>query len=108
MVVRRVGVRCGLLHVPQRHPGVKRGGDERMPQRVRADVLCDPGTSGHTADDPGGAVPVQPPPARGEEQGSFGALADGQVDGVGGARGERDGDDLAALAGDDQGPVPAF
>jgi len=39
---------------------------------------------------------------------SFRALADGQVDGAGGAGGERDGDDLAALAGDDQGPVAAL
>ena len=35
------------------------------------------------------------------------ALAGGQVDGAGGAGGERDGDDLAALAGDDQGAVAA-
>jgi hypothetical protein len=35
------------------------------------------------------------------------ALADREIDGPGGARGERerDGDDLAALAGDHQGPV---
>jgi hypothetical protein len=44
----------------------------------------------------------------GEEQRSFGALADSQVDRPGGARGERDGDDLAALAGDDEGPVTAL
>jgi hypothetical protein len=39
----RIGVGGGLLHIPQRHPGVKRGGDEGVPQRVRADVLGDPG-----------------------------------------------------------------
>ena len=75
-----------------------------MPQGVRADLLADSGAAGDSADDPGGTVPVQPPPLRGKEERSFGALADGQVDGVGGARGERDGDDLASLAGDDQGP----
>jgi hypothetical protein len=53
-------------------------------------------------------VPVQPPPVRGPEHRPFGALADGQVDRPGGARRERDGDDLAALAGDGQGPVPAL
>ena len=52
------------------------------------------------------AMPVQSPPVRGNEQRPFAALADGQVDRAGGARGERDGDDLAALAGDDQGPWP--
>jgi hypothetical protein len=54
------------------------------------------------------AVPVQPPSVRSEKQRAFGALAYRQVDRAGGARGERDGDDLAALAGDDQGPVPAL
>jgi len=79
-----------------------------MPQRVRADALGDPGAVGHSLDDPGGAVPVQPPPVLGEEERPFGALAGGQVDRAGGARGERDGDDLAALAGDDQGAVAAL
>ena len=44
----------------------------------------------------------------GEEDRSFGPLADRQVDGAGGARGERDDGFLAALAGDRQGPVAAF
>jgi hypothetical protein len=51
---------------------------------------------------------VQPPPARGGEQWPFSALADRQVDRPGGARRERNGDDLAALAGYRQGPVPAL
>ena len=104
----RVGVEGGLLHVAQRHPGIERRGDERVPQGVRADVLGDPGAAGHAADDPGGAVPVQPAPVRSDEQRSFGTFTDSQVDGPGGARRERDGDDLAALAGDHQGAVPAF
>jgi hypothetical protein len=40
------------------------GGDKRVPQRVRADVLGDLGV----ADDPGSAVPVQPPPVRSGKQ----------------------------------------
>jgi hypothetical protein len=63
----RISVGCGLLHVPQRHPGVEGGGDERVPQRVGADMLVDSGATGYPPDDPGGAVPVQPPPVRGEE-----------------------------------------
>ena len=55
-------MRGGLLHVPQRHPGIERGGDKRMPKRVRADVLGDPGPAGNPPGDPGGVVPVQPPP----------------------------------------------
>ena len=79
-----------------------------MPQRVRAHVLDDPGATGDPADGPGGAVPVQPPPVRGQEHRPVRPLADGQVDRPGGARRQRDGDDLAALAGDGQGPVAAL
>jgi hypothetical protein len=101
-------MRSGFLHVAQRDPGVQRCGDERVPQRVRPDRLGDPGAAGDPADDPPGAVPVQPPAIDGQEDGPVTALADGQVDRPGGARRQRDGDDLAALAGDRQGPVPAF
>jgi hypothetical protein len=73
-----------------------------------ADVLGDPGAAGDPADDAGGAVAVQPPPVRSDEEWPFGALSHGQVDGAGGAWRERDGDYLAALAGDDQGPVASF
>ena len=72
-----------------------------------ADVLGDPRPVGDAADDPPGSVPVQSPPVRGEEDRSLAPLADGQVDGPRGARCQRDGDDLAAPAGDDQGPVPS-
>jgi hypothetical protein len=47
-------------------------------------------------------VPVQPPIVASEEQRPFGALADCQLDRPGGTRGKADGDDFAALAGDDQ------
>jgi hypothetical protein len=104
----RVGVGGGFLHVPQRHPGVERGGDERMSQRVRADMFGDAGAAGDPADGTRGAVPVQPLAVRGQEQRAFGALTGRQVDGAGGAWGERDGDDLAAFAGDDQRPVAAL
>jgi hypothetical protein len=98
----RVGVRGGFLHVAEGDSGVESGGDECVPQGVGADLLGNPGAAGDAADDPGGAVPVQPAAVAGEEQRSFGALADGQVDRPGGARRQRDSDDLAALAGDDQ------
>jgi hypothetical protein len=48
-------------------------------------------------DDPPSAVPVQPSPVFGEEDRAAAAFAGGQVDRPGCARGERDGDDLAAL-----------
>jgi hypothetical protein len=96
------------LHVAQRHPGIQGGGDERVPESVGRDGLGDLGAAGDLADDPPGAVPVEPAPVRGQERWPAGALADGQVDCPGGAWRERDGDDLAALAGDGQRPVPAL
>jgi hypothetical protein len=47
-------------------------------------------------------------PTRPREHRAFAALAGGQVDRASGPGGEGDGDDLAALAGDHQGPVPPF
>jgi hypothetical protein len=45
---------------------------------------------------------------RGEEQRPAGALADREVDCSGGARCERDRNNLPGLASDEQGPVTAF
>ncbi len=45
-----------------------------------ADVPGNPGAAGDTADGPGSAVPVQPPPVAGQEERSLSALADSQVD----------------------------
>src|SRR6266702_5291142 len=104
----RIGVGGGFLDIPQRDPSIERGGDERMPQGVRSDGLANPGAAGYPPDDPPGSMPVQPAAIRREEDRSFSAFPDGQVDRPGGARGERDGDNLAALARDDQGPVAAL
>ncbi len=104
----RIGVRGGVLDVPQRHPGVQRRGDECMPERVGRDGLADACTARDLADDPPSAVPVQPSPVRSQEHRPFGSLADGKVDRAGGARRQRDGDDLSALAGDRQCPVAAL
>jgi hypothetical protein len=96
------------LHVAQRDPGIERSGYERVPERAGRDRLADPGAAGDLADDPPGAVPVQPPPVMGQEHRPVCALGGDQVDRPGGARRQRDGDHLAALAGDGQRPVPAF
>ena len=101
-------MRGRFLNIAQRDPGIQRRGDERVPERMRRNGFGDPGTAGGLADDPPCAVPVQPPPARGQEHRAASALADSQVNGPGGARRERDGDDFAALAGDGQRPVPAL
>jgi hypothetical protein len=101
-------VGSGFLHVSQGHASVQGGGDECMPQRMRPDVLGDPRPLGYPADDPPGAVPVQPPPVRRKEDRSLASIADSQIDRPRSARRQRDRDDLAALTGNDQGPVPAF
>jgi hypothetical protein len=75
---------------------------------VGTDGLGESGAAGDPADDPPGAVPVQPPPVRCEEDRPVTAFVDGEVDRAGSVWCERDGDDLAALAGDDEGPVPAL
>ena len=67
-----ISVGGGLLHIAQRHPGIERSGDKSMPQRVRPDGLADAGAAGDPADDPGGAVPVQPPPIRARKTGPSG------------------------------------
>jgi RIO kinase 1 len=70
--------------------------------------LLIPARASGPADDPGGTVPVQPPPVSGQEDRPPGPFSNGQVDGPGSARRERDGGDLVALAGDGQRPVPAL
>jgi len=81
----RVSVGSRFLNIAQRHADVETGGDERVPERVRADVLADPGAARDFADDPPGAVLVQPPPVVGEEDGAVAAFPGGQVDRPGGA-----------------------
>jgi hypothetical protein len=71
-------VRCCFLDIAQRHPGIERGGYERVPQRVRPDPFDNPGAAGDTSDDPPCAVPVQPPPRCGQEDRAIAAFPDGQ------------------------------
>jgi hypothetical protein len=92
-------MRRGLLRVAQRDPGIKRRGYERVPECMRRDGLADARSAGDLADDSAGAVPVQPLAVGGLEHRAAGALADGQVDGPGRPRRQRDGHHLAAPCG---------
>src|SRR5260221_14463578 len=83
-------------------------GDERVAERVRPHGLGDPRAAGYLADDPGGAVPVQPAAIGSQEDGPFAAFADGQVDRPRCARWVRAGVALAAPAGAKQDPVLAL
>jgi hypothetical protein len=89
-----------LLNVTEWHTGIQRRRDERVSERVRADLLDDPGPWRDPADDPPGAMAVQPPPISGQEDRPISAVTDRQVDRAGGTWRQRDGDDLAALPGD--------
>jgi len=84
------------LHVAQRHPGIQGGSDERVTQRVRADVLGDSGAARDAADDSRRAVPVQAAPVSDQEDRPVRAFSGGQVDRPGSARRQRNGDNLAA------------
>ena len=77
----------GFLHVAERYPGVQRCGDERVPERMGTDGLINPRAAGDPPDDPCRTVPVQPPAIIGQEDRSFAALADGQVNRPRGPRG---------------------
>jgi hypothetical protein len=98
----------GFLDVSEWDTGVEGGGDECVPQGVRSDAFGDTCTACDAVHDPGGGVAVEAFTSPGEEDRAFVAFADGEVDGAGGARGERDDDNFAALAGDGQGAVAAF
>ena len=87
------------MNVAQWDAGVERSGDERVSERVRSDGFGDPSAARNLADDPPGAMAVQAAPVSGEEDGTVAAFPSGQIDCPGGAGRERDGDDLAALAG---------
>jgi len=79
-----------------------------VPEGVGSCLLGDAGTTGDAPPDAPGAVPVEPSAICGQEDRSFAALADGQVNRAGGTRCQRDGDDIAALARDHQRTVSAL
>ena len=96
------------MDIAERHARVQRGGDERVPQRVRTDPLVDPGTASDPPHDPGGTVPVGSCAGAVAEDRSFAAFADSEIDRAGSAWCERDGHGLAAFAVDDESAVTAF
>jgi len=61
-------VRGCFLHIAKRDACVERGGDEGVPLCMRPDFLRQPGAASDPADDPPGAMPVQPPPVSGQEE----------------------------------------
>ncbi len=90
-------------------PASKLGGsDERVAQRVWANSLVDPGSSGDPSNDPGCSVSIEPSAGAVAEDRPFAAFTNGKIDSARGAWGERDRHGLAALAVDDEGAVTAF
>ena len=98
----------GLLNVSKGNPGVKCAGDERVPEAVRADPLCDSRPPGKPLDGPIGGVAVHPSALGAEEDRSRRSLANVEVDCPRRAGGQRDSDVLAALTGDLERSVPTL
>jgi hypothetical protein len=80
MVVRGSAWGGGFLDITERDPCVQGRGDEGVPQCVRPDRFGDPAVAGDAAHDPPGTMPVQAVAIGGQEDWSFAALTDGQVD----------------------------
>lgn len=102
-----IGVTGCFLDVTERDASVE-GGDESVPEGVRTDGLVDACLAGETTNDAPGGVAVEPPAVAAKEDRPLDPLTDRQVDGTGGAWGELDGDDLAALSGMVRVRCPAF
>src|SRR5205085_1814979 len=103
-----IGMAGCLLYVPERHAGVEGGGDERMPEGVRADRLVDPRPASEAPHDPPRGVAVEALAVSPDEDRPLGPFADGEIDRSGRARRQRDGDDLAAFAEHGEGAMAAF
>ena len=98
----------GFLDVTKRHAGIEGSGDECLAERVRSYRLRDACSSGDASNDPAGPVAVKSSALGTDEDRTVGALANGEIDGPGGPRCERDDDRLAALAQDGEGAVSAL
>jgi hypothetical protein len=77
-------------------------------QGLRSDRLGYPGPPGYPANHPGRGVAVEAAAVACYEDRPFASLPDGQVHGPGGARRQRDRDDLTALAKHGEGAVAAL
>jgi hypothetical protein len=96
----------GDLYVAKVHSGVEHGGDEGVPEHVWVHPRqLDTCLLGEASQPPGGAVPVHPCAARGEQDRSGGPFVNGPFDGAAYGWGKRHEDDLVALAVHAEDPV---
>ena len=94
------------LHLLEVDPGVEHRGDEGVPQRVRVHARQrDARLFGEAPQPPGGAVPVHPGAATGQENRSRRSLIHGPLKWRGRRLGPANEDDLVALPADLQYPV---
>ena len=99
-----VGVAGGELHVTQRNTGIERRHDERSTKHVGVDVTeaC---AFADRSDPPVRGTPVESGAVTTRQDWSITPFTDGQVNGPGGTRDERDHRRLVALTDDPQRPV---
>ena len=102
-----VGVSCGELHVAQRDTGIEGGHDERRAEHVRVH-RPDAGLLADRSDPTVGGASVEALTVRAGQDRAVVAFTDGEVDGAGGARHERNGRWFVAVADDPQGAVTAL
>ena len=98
----------GVLDVPQGHTSIEGGGDEAMPQAVRADPLVDPSSSGESFHCSVSGVAVHSLSVGPQEDRTGYSFANVKLDGSGGARGQRDHCALASLSGYPQDVVASL
>jgi hypothetical protein len=103
-----IGVAGGFLHIAERNPSVEGGGDERVAEGVGPDALGYPRPSSDATYDPSGRVTIDPHPIRSNEDRSLAALTDHEIDSPGRPGRQGDGHNLAPLAQNREGAVPAL
>ena len=97
----------GDLDVSQRHPGVESGHDESGSQHVRVHE-SESGPFADGPDPPVGGAAVQTLTIATPQDRAVVTFTDGEIDGAGGPRDERDRCWLVALTDDAQGPVASL
>ncbi len=95
----RIGVAGGELHVSEGDAGIEGGHDERCSQHVRVHV-AEPGAFADGSHPSLCGTPIEPLPVAAQQDRTFVAFTDGEIDRARGPRDQRDDGGLVAFADD--------